>query len=228
MKFTWFNLMPWPYLPDDFREKNRSVWVDMPSRCSIRNGPRGLQHLPRPARIRRAGRLRRHRRQRAPSKRLRHDAVAQHHGRGARAAHAKAALVVLGNSIALYNPPIRVAEEFAMLDVHLGRAAGRRLPGRHLDGHQLLLRPDPGADAREIRRSARPDHQGLDEPRAVRLQRPLQQAALRQLLAASRSRSRIRRSSFPAAARSRPTTSASTTPTRIPTSASPATCAPSR
>ena len=29
MKFTWFNLMPWPYLPDDFREKNRSVWVDI-------------------------------------------------------------------------------------------------------------------------------------------------------------------------------------------------------
>lgn len=22
MKFTWFNLMPWPYLPDDFREKD--------------------------------------------------------------------------------------------------------------------------------------------------------------------------------------------------------------
>ena len=32
MKFTWFNLMPWPYLPDDFREKNRSVWVDIPSK----------------------------------------------------------------------------------------------------------------------------------------------------------------------------------------------------
>src|SRR5258707_13915131 len=31
MKFTWFNLMPWPYLPDDFREKNRSVWVDIPN-----------------------------------------------------------------------------------------------------------------------------------------------------------------------------------------------------
>ena len=29
MKFTWCNLMPWPYLPDDFREKNRSVWVDI-------------------------------------------------------------------------------------------------------------------------------------------------------------------------------------------------------
>ena len=36
MKFTWFNLMPWPYLPDDFREKNRSVWVDIDQRCSIR------------------------------------------------------------------------------------------------------------------------------------------------------------------------------------------------
>ena len=32
MKFTWFNLMPWPYLPDDFREKHRSVWVDIDSR----------------------------------------------------------------------------------------------------------------------------------------------------------------------------------------------------
>ena len=31
-----------------------------------------------------------------------------------------AALVVLGNSIALYNPPLRVAEEFAMLDVLSG------------------------------------------------------------------------------------------------------------
>ena len=31
MRFTWFNLMPWPYLPDDFRQKNRSVWVDIDS-----------------------------------------------------------------------------------------------------------------------------------------------------------------------------------------------------
>jgi hypothetical protein len=28
MRFIWFNLMPWPYLPDDFREKHRSVWVE--------------------------------------------------------------------------------------------------------------------------------------------------------------------------------------------------------
>jgi hypothetical protein len=31
MRFIWFNLMPWPDLPDDFREKYRSVWVDIPS-----------------------------------------------------------------------------------------------------------------------------------------------------------------------------------------------------
>ena len=29
MKFTWFNLMPWPHLPADFRKKHRSVWVDI-------------------------------------------------------------------------------------------------------------------------------------------------------------------------------------------------------
>ncbi len=37
-----------------------------------------------------------------------------------------AAIVVMGNSIALYNPPVRVAEEFAMLDVMSG---GRLVAG---------------------------------------------------------------------------------------------------
>ena len=32
MKFTWFHLMPWPHMPEDFRQKHRSVWVDLPSR----------------------------------------------------------------------------------------------------------------------------------------------------------------------------------------------------
>ena len=31
MKFTWFHLMPWPHLPDDFRARHRSVWVDIPA-----------------------------------------------------------------------------------------------------------------------------------------------------------------------------------------------------
>ena len=32
MEFHWFNLMPWPHLPEDFRETNRSVWLDLDSR----------------------------------------------------------------------------------------------------------------------------------------------------------------------------------------------------
>jgi len=31
MKFHWFHLMPYPYLPDDFKQKYRSVWVDPPA-----------------------------------------------------------------------------------------------------------------------------------------------------------------------------------------------------
>ncbi len=32
MKFTWFHLMPWPHMTDDFRQKHRSVWVDLPTK----------------------------------------------------------------------------------------------------------------------------------------------------------------------------------------------------
>src|SRR5579862_1578485 len=30
MKFTWFHLMPYRFLPEDFKEKYHSVWVDIP------------------------------------------------------------------------------------------------------------------------------------------------------------------------------------------------------
>ena len=42
-------------------------------------------------------------------------------------------LIVLGNSIALYNPPIRVAEEFAMLDC----ISGGRLVAGFPVGHAM-------------------------------------------------------------------------------------------
>jgi alkanesulfonate monooxygenase SsuD/methylene tetrahydromethanopterin reductase-like flavin-dependent oxidoreductase (luciferase family) len=127
MKFTWFNLMPWPHLPDDFREKHRSVWVDIPS--SLYDPVKGhelyntyLDEL-------------------EYAETLGYDGIGvnEHHANAyglmpspniMAAALARrtsrAALVVLGNSIALYNPPIRVAEEFAMLDVISG---GRLLAG---------------------------------------------------------------------------------------------------
>ena len=31
MKVSWFQLMPYRFLPDDFEEKHSSVWVDVPS-----------------------------------------------------------------------------------------------------------------------------------------------------------------------------------------------------
>jgi alkanesulfonate monooxygenase SsuD/methylene tetrahydromethanopterin reductase-like flavin-dependent oxidoreductase (luciferase family) len=127
MKFTWFNLMPWPHMPDDFREKHRSVWVDIDPKLydpvlghEVYN--RYLDQL-------------------EYAEELGFDGIGvnEHHANAyglmpspnlmaaalARRTH-RAALVVLGNSIALYNPPIRVAEEFAMLDVISG---GRLLAG---------------------------------------------------------------------------------------------------
>src|SRR5205085_9335135 len=41
MKISWFHLMPWRWLPDDFRERYHSVWVDLPNRLS--DPPRGHQ-----------------------------------------------------------------------------------------------------------------------------------------------------------------------------------------
>jgi len=127
LKFTWFNLMPWPYLPEDFREKYRSVWVDIPN--SLYDPVRGHElynvYLDELEYAEECG--------------FDGIGVNEHHANGyglmpspnlMAAALArrtsKSALVVLGNSIALYNPPLRVAEEFAMLDVISG---GRLLAG---------------------------------------------------------------------------------------------------
>jgi alkanesulfonate monooxygenase SsuD/methylene tetrahydromethanopterin reductase-like flavin-dependent oxidoreductase (luciferase family) len=127
MKFTWFNLMPWPYLPDDFREKNRSVWVDIPNTLYEPRRGHFVYHE--------------YMDQLEYADALGFDGIGvnEHHQNGyglmpspniiaaglARRT-SRAALCVIGNSIALYNPPIRVAEEFAMLDVISG---GRLVAG---------------------------------------------------------------------------------------------------
>ena len=127
MKFVWFNLQPWPYLPDDFREKHRSVWVDIPS--SLFDPEKGHElyntYLD----------------QLEFAESVGFDGIGcnEHHQNGyglmpspnlIAAALARrtsdVALCVIGNSIALYNPPLRVAEEFAMLDCISG---GRLIAG---------------------------------------------------------------------------------------------------
>ncbi|MCY4387567.1 MAG: LLM class flavin-dependent oxidoreductase [Desulfurellaceae bacterium] len=127
MKFTWFNLMPWPSLPDNFREEHRSVWVDIPNRLYDPHKGHFVYHE--------------YMDQLEYADSLGYDGIGvnEHHQNGyglmpspniiaaglARRT-SQAALAVIGNSLALYNPPLRVAEEFAMLDVISG---GRLLAG---------------------------------------------------------------------------------------------------
>jgi alkanesulfonate monooxygenase SsuD/methylene tetrahydromethanopterin reductase-like flavin-dependent oxidoreductase (luciferase family) len=128
MKFHWFHLMPYPYLPDDFKQKYRSVWVDPPA-AELYDPVKGHQvyndYLDQLEYAERCG----------------YDGICvnEHHQNGyglmpspnlmaaaltRRTSRAK--LVVLGNSVALYDPPTRVAEEMAMLDVMSG---GRLVAG---------------------------------------------------------------------------------------------------
>jgi alkanesulfonate monooxygenase SsuD/methylene tetrahydromethanopterin reductase-like flavin-dependent oxidoreductase (luciferase family) len=127
VKLCWFNLMPWPDLPDDFRETHRSVWVDIDSKLFDPERANAVYHQ--------------YMDQLEFADELGFDAIGvnEHHQNGygimpspniiaaglARRT-SKSALAVIGNSIALYNPPIRVAEEFAMLDVISG---GRLIAG---------------------------------------------------------------------------------------------------
>ena len=127
MKFTWFDLMPWPDLPKDFREKHRSVWVDIDARLfdpvrsnRLYNGYMDLLEYAATLGFDGVGVNEHHQNGYGlmPSPNL----IAATLARRTR----DVALVVLGNSIALYNPPVRVAEEFAMLDCISG---GRLVAG---------------------------------------------------------------------------------------------------
>ena len=127
MKFHWFHLMPYQELPEDFSKKYRSVWVDVPSRlfdpvAGHRFYNEYLDELEFAAESGFDGICVNEHHQNAygmmPSPNIMAASLAR--------TTSKAALVVLGNSIALYNPPIRVAEEFGMLDVISG---GRLVAG---------------------------------------------------------------------------------------------------
>jgi alkanesulfonate monooxygenase SsuD/methylene tetrahydromethanopterin reductase-like flavin-dependent oxidoreductase (luciferase family) len=127
MKFTWFHLMPYRWLPADFREKYHSVWVDLPNGLYDPEKGHDLynEYLDQLEYAEQCG----------------FDAIAvnEHHQNAygmmpspnimaatlARRT-SRAMLLVLGNSIVCYNPPTRIAEEFAMLDVISG---GRLIAG---------------------------------------------------------------------------------------------------
>ena len=127
MKLHFFHLMPYRFLPDDFTEKHRSVWVDVDSDLfdpvkghQIYN--ENLDEMEYASELGFDGICVNEHHQNAyglmPSPNLMAAALARR--------PEKSALVVLGNSLALYNPPTRVAEEFAMLDCLSG---GRLVAG---------------------------------------------------------------------------------------------------
>jgi alkanesulfonate monooxygenase SsuD/methylene tetrahydromethanopterin reductase-like flavin-dependent oxidoreductase (luciferase family) len=127
MKICMFHLMPYRHLPADFREHHKSVWVDIPSDLFDPEKGSALynEYLDQLEYAAAAG--------------FDGICVNEHHQNGyglmpspnlmaaALARRTKdVAIVVLGNSVALYNPPTRVAEEFAMLDCLSG---GRLVAG---------------------------------------------------------------------------------------------------
>jgi alkanesulfonate monooxygenase SsuD/methylene tetrahydromethanopterin reductase-like flavin-dependent oxidoreductase (luciferase family) len=118
MKLMWFHLMPYPDLPVDFNQKNRSVWVDIdPSLFDPMTMANTYENYID---------------QLVYAEECGFDGICvnEHHNNGyglmpspnliasiLASRTSKAAITVLGNSVALYNPPIRIAEEFAMLDL---------------------------------------------------------------------------------------------------------------
>ncbi len=65
-----------------------------------------------------------------------------------------AAIALCGNSLALYNPPLRVAEEIAMLDCLVGRSDHCRDRVRHTHGHWVRVRRTPDRAPRPLSRGA--------------------------------------------------------------------------
>ena len=127
MKLLWFHLMPYTRLPEDFAEKHPSVWVDIDSRLFDPTVAHELYHefideLTHAADVGFDGVCVNEHHQNGyglmPSPNL----VASTLARETR----DAAIVVMGNSLALYNPPVRVAEEMAMIDCLSG---GRLVAG---------------------------------------------------------------------------------------------------
>ena len=127
MKFMWFHLMPYTELPDDFREKHPSVWVDIHSSLF---DPRRAHHMYNDFMD-----------ELEYAAACGFDAICvnEHHSNGyglmpspnliaasLSRRTTNATICVMGNSLALYNPPTRVAEEFAMIDCISG---GRLIAG---------------------------------------------------------------------------------------------------
>ena len=132
MQYFFFHLMPWPYLPPDFDETYDSAWVWLPNRLydPVKGHDLYRQYIDILAYADELGFdgicVNEHHQNAyglMPSPNVIAGALTQRTRR--------ARIAVIGNALPLYNPPLRVAEEFAMLDVLSG---GRLIAGMVVGG----------------------------------------------------------------------------------------------
>lgn len=132
MQYYFFHLMSWPHLPDDFAEQNDSAWVWLSN--SHYDPVKGhdlyreyIDTLAYADELGFDGVCVNEHHQNAyglmPSPNLIAAALTQRTRR--------CRIAVIGNALPMYNPPLRVAEEFAMLDVMSG---GRLIAGMVIGG----------------------------------------------------------------------------------------------
>jgi alkanesulfonate monooxygenase SsuD/methylene tetrahydromethanopterin reductase-like flavin-dependent oxidoreductase (luciferase family) len=132
VQYYFFHLMSWPFLPDDFAEKHDSAWVWLPN--SMYDPVKGhdlyrdyIDTLARADELGFDGVCVNEHHQNAyglmPSPNLIAAALTQRTRR--------CKIAVIGNALPMYNPPLRVAEEFAMLDV---LSNGRLVAGMVIGG----------------------------------------------------------------------------------------------
>jgi alkanesulfonate monooxygenase SsuD/methylene tetrahydromethanopterin reductase-like flavin-dependent oxidoreductase (luciferase family) len=132
MQYFFFHLMSWPYLPKDFDQKYDSAWVWLPNQLydPVRGHELYGQYLESLALAEELGFdgicVNEHHQNAyglMPSPNLMAAALTQRTSR--------VKIAVIGNALPLYDPPLRVAEEFAMLDVLSG---GRLIAGMVVGG----------------------------------------------------------------------------------------------
>lgn len=132
MKFFAFHLMPWDRLPEDFSERYDSAWTKLPNSIfdPVHGGElynRYLDELVLADRLGFDGVCVNEHHQNAygtmPSPNLMASILARQTER--------VRIAVIGNALPLYNPPTRVAEEFAMIDCISG---GRLIAGLVVGG----------------------------------------------------------------------------------------------
>jgi alkanesulfonate monooxygenase SsuD/methylene tetrahydromethanopterin reductase-like flavin-dependent oxidoreductase (luciferase family) len=132
MQYYFFHLMSWPFLPEDFAQRYDSAWVWLPN--ELYDPVKGhdlyqayIDTLALADELGFDGVCVNEHHQNAyglmPSPNLIAAALTQRTKR--------CKIAVIGNALPLYNPPLRVAEEFAMLDVLSG---GRLVAGMVIGG----------------------------------------------------------------------------------------------